>query len=98
MLVKIHNTYRMVVAICDTNLVGKKFEEGERQLDLTGNFFKGEEKTEEEIKKIIKDLKIEDASFNIVGKDSCRLAKEIGLINEEGINKIQGVPVAMVLM
>ena len=95
---KIHNAYRIVIAICDTNLLGKKFEQGERQLDLTGGFFKGEEKTEEEVKEIIRQAKAEDATFNIVGEKACRLAKEIGLIEEEGVIQIQGVPVAMILM
>jgi hypothetical protein len=59
-LVKIHKSYRPIVAVCDSELYGKKILEGEKQLDLTGQFFKGEEKTEEETKEILIDLRKED--------------------------------------
>ena len=52
-LVKIHKSYRDVVAICDKNLFGKKIVEGERQLDLMGEFFNGEVKNEESLREII---------------------------------------------
>ena len=44
MFVNIIKTYRNVVAVCDVNLLGKKFEEGKFQLDVKENFLK-EEKT-----------------------------------------------------
>ncbi|MAG39349.1 hypothetical protein CMI41_00055 [Candidatus Pacearchaeota archaeon] len=80
MLVKIHKTYRWVVAVCDSNLIGKKFEEGNKQLDLTGDFFKGDEKESEEIKGILADCQREDATFFIVGKESVGLCQEMGLV------------------
>ncbi len=98
MLVKIHKAYRVAVAICDSDLIGKKFEEGDRQLDLTGDFFKGEEKTKEEVKKLIEDTLKEDASYNLIGEESCNLAKECGLIKEGSILHIHGVPVALYLL
>ncbi|MFZ5955408.1 MAG: DUF424 family protein [Nanoarchaeota archaeon] len=98
MLVKIHNAYRTVVAVCDKELIGKSFQENQKQLDLTGDFFRGEEKTKEEMIEILDDMRKEDASFNIVGKKSCEIAKQIGLINEEGIIYIESVPVALVLL
>jgi hypothetical protein len=98
MLVKLHKSYRLIVAICDKELIGKKFFEGEMQLDLTGGFFKGEEKTPEEVQEIILDAVREDASFNIVGKKSCELAKKMGLVKSSGIRKIQGIPIALILI
>jgi hypothetical protein len=101
MLVKIHNAYRLIIAICDKELIDKRFEEkkGENvlQLDLTGNFFKGDEKTREESIEIINNAQKEDAIFNVVGEKSCSLMKELGLINEEGIKKIKGIPIALSL-
>ena len=90
----------MVVAICDSDLIGRKLEDqdGKRVLDLSGEFFKGEEKSEEEVKEIIFKGNQEDASFNIVGEESCKVAKEIGLVEDEGIGFIENVPVALVLM
>ena len=40
----------------------------------------------------------EDATFNIVGKESVQTALEAGIIKEQGIIKIQEVPIALVLL
>ena len=37
----------------------------------------------------------EDATFNIVGKESVLTALEAGIIKEDGVMKIQDVPVAL---
>lgn len=98
MFVNIIESYRNVVAICDEELLGKYFEEDQFQLDVKENFFKGEEKTEEELIKILKDMKIEDATFNIVGEKSVNAALKSGVIFEEQIGKIQNIPFALVLL
>jgi hypothetical protein len=98
MIIKIHSAYRNVVAICDSELLGKIIEDSKRRLDLSGPFFQGDEKSEEEAKEILEDMKKEDATFNIVGKESCRIAKEIGLIGDEGIILIDNIPFALVLI
>jgi hypothetical protein len=38
----IHSSCRDVVAICDSELLGKVFEEGQLQLDVKESFYKGE--------------------------------------------------------
>lgn len=97
MLIKTHKSYRDVVAICDSDLLGKKFEQGKMQLEIS-NFFDGEEKTEEEVLEIIKDAAREDATFNVVGKRAVKLALKAGIIGQEGIKKIRGVPIALTLL
>ncbi len=87
-----------MVAICDKELIDKKFEQDNMGLDLTDSFFKGEEKTEEEVLKIMQNSAEEDATFNIVGEKSINLALKSGIINKQGIKKIQGIPVALVLL
>jgi len=57
MLVKIHNAYRYVVAICDKEILGKKFEESNIVLDVRDNFFGGDEVDEKNLIEIIKDKK-----------------------------------------
>ena len=96
-LVKIHKSYRNVVAICDKDLFGKKIIEGERQLDLTGEFFKGAEEDERALQEIILDQSREDATFNIIGDKSVSVAKNLGIVVDEGISRIGGVPFALVL-
>ena len=98
MLVKIQKSYRDIVAICDSDLLGKKFEEGNKQLDIKESFYKGEEKNKEDALKIIQDMSKEDATFNIVGKESVNTALEAGIISKEGIKKIKGIPFALVLL
>jgi uncharacterized protein len=98
MLVKIHKGTRMIVAICDSDLFGKKFEEGNKQLDLTTGFFEGDEMTVEEVKEVVRDCSMEDACFNVVGKESVGICKELGLIKEEGVIEIDGVPLGLILL
>jgi len=98
MFVKIHKTYRDIVAICDSNLTGKKFEEGKFQLDVKESFFNGKKISEEKAIKIMQRMSKEDATFNIVGEKSIKTALKAGIISEEGIKKIQGVPFALVLI
>ncbi len=102
MLIKIHNAYRLVVAVCDKELIGKKFQQEingkPMQLDLTGGFFKGEQLEEKEIITKLKDAKREDATFNFVGDKSCNLALKLNLIKPEAISKIQNIPCALVLV
>ena len=97
MLIKVHKATRLAVALCDSDLVGKVFNEGKYQLDLTGTFFLGEEKDKEEISELLDFYRKEDACFNIVGEKSCGVALKIGLISEKGILRVDGVPFALVL-
>jgi hypothetical protein len=97
MLIRIHNATRLAVALCDSELLGKIFEEGERQLDLTGKFFQGEEKNKEEIKELLKFYKMEDACFNIIGNESCKVAIEAGLIYEKDVSNVAGIPFILIL-
>ena len=98
MFVKIHKSYRNVIAICDSELIGKKFEEGKTLLDVKEGFYKGEEMTPEEVEEIMIDMSMEDSTFNIIGKESIRIALGTRLISPEGVKTIQGIPYSLVLM
>jgi hypothetical protein len=47
---------------------------------------------------MLQDLNKEDATFNIVGKESIKTALEAGIIKESGIIKIQDIPIALILL
>lgn len=96
--VKIHESYRKVVAICDAQILGKRFEEGIKQLDLRESFYKDKFMTKEEIVLLIKKMRREDATFNIVGSLSVQAAVEAGVIREDEIGYIDGVSFALVLL
>ena len=72
MLVRIIKSYRDIVVICDSDLIGKEFEEGKFQIDIKENFFKGEEKTEQEIK-------LEEKELELWSKEVAFTLKEEGL-------------------
>jgi hypothetical protein len=87
-----------MVALADTNLIGKKFEEGIRQIEIKPAFFQGEEKNKAEIIEILKNMQKEDAIFNIIGRESVKCALTAGIIKKEGIMLIDNVPIALVLL
>lgn len=98
MIVRIIKSHRDVVAVCDSDLLGKKFEEGNIQLDLKESFYGKEDFPEEQAIVLMRKMEKEDATFNIVGKDSIKAALKAGVINKEGIKRIQGIPFALVLL
>ena len=98
MNVKIHRAYREVVAICDSNLLGKKFEEGKFQLDVKESFYKGEELGKHDTILLMRNMAKEDATFNLIGEETIQAGIEAGIIRKEGIKKIQGVPFALILV
>ena len=98
MFVKIHNSYRDVIAICDSELIGKKFEEDKFQLDIKENFFKGEKIDEEKVIDMMKNMLKEDSTFNIIGEKSVNAALKAGIITKDGIKKIQRIPFALILL
>lgn len=98
MFVNVIKSYRDVVAVCDKELLGKRFEEGKFQLDIKESFFKGKEASKEEVLEIMKDMKLEDSTFNIVGEKAISTALKAGIITKESIGKICGIPFALVLI
>ena len=96
MIVKLHKTQegKKIIAICDNELIGKKFEEKNLQLDLSGSFYKGEEKKEDEIK----DLLAGNCIVNMVGDKSIKFGIKIGIIDSKNIIKIKNIPHAQAII
>ncbi len=97
-LIKVHKTYRWVVAICDSDLVEKKFEEGDFQLDVSKNFFGGDSVNVCEFRDSVNRCLDEDATFFIIGEKSVKMSKDVGLISDEGVGSVDSVPFALVLL
>jgi hypothetical protein len=96
--VKIHKIYRIIVAVCDSNLIGKKFEQDNLELDVNEKFYKGEELDEEKILELLEDYEKEDACFNFVGKESINIGTKAGLIDPECVISINEIPHALALV
>jgi len=89
MIVRIHNTPNgRMLAICDSDILGKKFEEDDKQLDLSSQFFQGEEMSEEDIEPILKDVYV----INAVGKESITFLEKHKLIEKDHAITIAGIP------
>lgn len=97
MFLKIHQSYRNVVAVCDSDLVGKVFEDGNFQIEVKESFFKGEEVPESKAIFIMKKMSIEDATFNIIGEKAVDAAIKAEIISENSVGEIRGIPFALVL-
>ena len=90
MIVKEHkdDSGRMILAICDGSLIGKKITENDLQLDLTSNFYNGEKKDEKEALGLMKKAYV----LNIVGKKSISFALKNGFVDKKRIIYINKVP------
>jgi len=95
MHIKIHESYRKIVALCDESLIGKTFTEGIKQIEVRPNFFNGEKTSKKEAIKTLQDMNKEDATFFIVGKESVQTALDAKVISKKGIMNIEEVPVAL---
>ncbi len=82
----------ILVIVCDDEILGKKFEEGEKQLDLTSDFYKGKVYTPAETADIMRNAEY----LHLVGEKSVQLGIDEKLVGEENIIRIAGVPHAEV--
>ena len=88
----IHNN-RKLLAICDGNLIGKVFEEKNKVLNVSKNFYHGEPMFEKDILKLIEN----NILLNIIGRESVNFALKNKLIDKKGIIKIRKIPHALLL-
>jgi hypothetical protein len=89
MLVKKHfSGKKLVLAVCDSNIIGKKFVGGKRILDLSSEFYKGEEMAEEDLLALTKRCYI----INAVGKDTIKFLIKNKLIEQSAVLKISNMP------
>ncbi|MEM2933037.1 MAG: DUF424 family protein [Candidatus Pacearchaeota archaeon] len=95
--IKIYEGNPKIVAICDYELLNKRFEEGKLQLEVNEKFFKGEIYSLSEARKKLAKIAEDYASFNIVGGKAVTLALELKIINSNKVIYIQKIPVALVL-
>ncbi len=89
MIAKVHRSGSgVILAVCDSDILGKKFWENGMQLDLDSEFYKGSEVSEDRVKVIIKAAAI----MNFAGKKSVNLAVKEGLVDKKNVLKIKGIP------
>lgn len=95
LLVKVHKKeHRTIISVCDKNLIGKLLEEKNRQLDLRGEFYKGEERTQEEIGDLMRNAD----GVNLVGEEAVKLGLQEGVITEDNVIIIDKVKHAQAVL
>ena len=91
LLRKYRDNYGYVLVLCDKDLYGKTFEEGEFVLELN-EFFKGDEREK------IDEKDFEDIYFiYAVGEESINILKEKRIIEEKDVKKIAGIPYTFII-
>lgn len=83
----------VIVAVCDREILGKKFREGKLVLKLDNSFYKGDEADEIEVKEALSSATI----ANIAGEKAIACAVECGCIDPDAIIFIEGIPHAQMI-
>lgn len=91
MYFKIHKSESgNIVAACDRKLIEKVLTDGKKKIDLKKyrNFYAGKISTEKELANALGDC----TSANLIGKKAVRVAMKVGLVKENEVMFIKGVP------
>ncbi len=95
MIAKLHvKDDTTIVSCCDDELLGKIIEDGNNQLDLASDFYKGEKMSEREAGDLIRNAD----QVNLVGKQSVALGIKEGIIEQEHVLTLQDIPYAQCII
>lgn len=82
------------IACCDELLIDQEFKEGNLRIEINKQFFGGTLLDIEEALEILK----EASFFNIVGENITNGAINLKILPEDGVRKINGIPMAIKMM
>ncbi len=83
----------IVVALCDRELIGRTFREGEISLEVSPAFYKGDLASEKEALNALKRATV----ANIVGESAVRFAIEKGFVEPSNVLRVRGIPHAQIV-
>jgi len=93
--VKVHEIEgEKMIAVCDREVLGKEYTEGELCLTVSEKFYRGDNASPEELKKALTDATI----ANLVGENAVEIAIEEGHIDKENTITVSGIPHAQFLV
>ena len=84
----------VMIVVCDCDLLGKKFKEGRLVLDVCDDFYGGKRVT---LETAIDTLRVATLA-NLVGDDVIRCGIEAGIIHEESVLRVGGIPHAQFVL
>ncbi len=89
MQVKIHpSSTGTIIAVADTELIGKTLKDKQHQITVSASFYQGEEKTEAEVIHLLEHAD----NVNLIGKQAIPAGLKAKIIVKENISLIQGIP------
>lgn len=74
----------LLVTVCDPEVLGKTFEEGEFSLTVTEDFYGGDTRTEDEVVDSLSRASV----ANLVGEEVVELAIDAGYVDEDNVMEI----------
>lgn len=74
----------VLVAVCDADIVGRTFREGEIKIEVKEDFYGKREVSKEEVKQALMQATI----ANITGEKAVKFAIELGIIDEKNVLRI----------
>ena len=74
----------ILVAVCDSELIGKTFRDGKLEIDVKESFYGEKDVDESEVRKALRMATI----ANITGKRAVKIAIEMGIVDKNSVLKI----------
>ena len=84
----------VLVAACDEDLLGRKFREGDLVLWAKESFYGGDRVTRGELVALLRSCTI----ANLLGEEAVEAGIEAGIVDEENVIVVQGVPHAQFVL
>tara|TARA_Y100000310_G_scaffold64488_1_gene60000 strand:- start:24 stop:323 length:300 start_codon:yes stop_codon:yes gene_type:complete len=84
----------LLLVVTDGEIIGKTFEEGKLQLDLTKEFYQGKEMSKEEVKELFIDAR----DLHLTGEKAVGLGIELNYVDKEHVLYVDKIPHAEVVM
>jgi len=82
-----------VLACCDKEVLGKNLKEGNYDVHIKEDFYKGEEINEKKLAELLQ----KSNNINLFGKKSVGVALKQGLLSEKDVIKIDGIEHAIIM-
>jgi hypothetical protein len=86
----------LLVSVCDPDCLGETFEEGPVSLDVTEDFYGGDEAEHADEAAVVDSL-MRATTANLVGERAVSVAVEAGIVDEERVLEVEGTLHAQLL-
>ena len=80
-----HTDRGLLITVCDTEVLGETFEEGEVTLSVTEDFYAGERVEPETVREALSRASM----ANLVGTETVELAIEAGFVDEGNVLEVE---------